>query len=137
MNRKLVIGSALALLLFAAAARAGLKSPGLSVNIGLLGSGSYFYGTMATVRSSANALEYIGCSIRYNLPTGPSSNLVNCVARDATGMTVTCMATGPAEWNPLAGMTGSSHLDISFNQNTGACNAVRVINPSYFPIVQP
>jgi hypothetical protein len=138
MNRKLTIGiGAISLLLGAAAARAGMKSPGVSVTIGLQGLGSYFFGTMGAVRASANAAEYLGCSIQHFLPASATSNVVQCIANDGNGKTAVCTYTGPAEWNPLAGMTPSSHLDVSFDQNTGLCAAVRVSNPSFYPVIQP
>src|SRR5262245_37834465 len=123
MNRRVVIAAGLVLCALASAAVAGLKSPGSSVGLGVYGPGSYFYGTMATVRGSANPNEYIGCRmIVYAGP--PLSNQVFCTAQNGSGNTASCSASGPGNWNPIASITPNSYLEVYFDSNTGLCDQI-------------
>jgi hypothetical protein len=137
VNRKLTIGIGAAVLVAASLAFAGAKYQTVSVYIAPATSGvSYFYGTMGAVRASANPTEYIGCWLAVSNPPGPNSNQVNCGAQDASGRIVACTASGPSDWNPLAGATENSHFDVTFYPDVAQCSTIRVFNDSYHPVIQ-
>src|SRR5262245_3761125 len=127
MNRKVMIVAGLALCALASVAVAGLKGAGLSVFVGP----GYFWGTMGTARNSANGTENIGCRLSVNM-TGPAPHVVSCFAQTVNGTTAVCTASGPSDWNPLASLTPNSELQVQYDVNSGACQAIYVTNHSYF-----
>jgi hypothetical protein len=138
MNRKIVLGTSAALALVGSLAIAGLKAPGTAVRIVVSGAQSSFSGTLATVRNSANSTEYIGCQLtQYYFVGPPFTNHVYCTAKDTSGQTAGCSASGPSNWQPLGGITPNSQIDVRFNADTGECTSINVTNNSTLPIIQP
>lgn len=84
-------------------------------------------GTMATVRASADTLQYINCNIRTN----GAGLIMNCQARDANGVSVGCSSTAQ-NFIQLVGMIQSdSHVSFKWDA-ASACTSLSVDNGSQF-----
>jgi hypothetical protein len=124
MNRISVVAALAAMTLVGTTAFAGSKV-GYLVQVDTVNRSAS--GTLPAVRSSADPVEYLSCSIRAS----GTGLIVVCEAQNASGVTGAC-STSAANFVQLAGMiSGDSH--VSFNWNaSGICTAMTVDNGSQF-----
>jgi len=112
-----------------ASAYAGLK---LNYNVAITDYGTYktVVGTTGTVRNSADTMQWIGC----DLYASPTSNSLNCSARNIAGDFVTCYNRTNLEMRQMATNIGEGSY-IYFQTDpadTALCKVLLVRNGSLF-----
>jgi hypothetical protein len=87
-------------------------------------------GSMHGARSSADTIQYIGCTLNG----GPNNANVACTARNSTGTFIVCTSTNAYHREAVTAMTAYSWVSFSINSTTGECRNVIVRNDSaYLP----
>src|SRR5688500_17051032 len=120
-----------AIIAMTAAATAGTKA---SYEVTMFGSSAT--GSPASVRASADNVQYIGCN-KYAVNGWGST--VTCTARSADGMTLTCYNRTQAEMkDTVSAITNSSFIEFHFDANEPTkCGFIKVDTSSKYGPLQP
>jgi hypothetical protein len=130
MRIKLVTIGVLALI--SSIAMAGRVQPApVTVTVNTDGSGQA-HGDMATARSSANDVEYIGCGVRrHDNGAGGASAYGFCQAGDAAGVTGFCSTDNAELLDVIENVADYSFITFSWN-NKGQCRMIGISTQSFY-----
>jgi hypothetical protein len=115
----------------AGSATAGIRygQPGVSITSNADGSG-YAMGTLGGVRNSANTRERLACTVTRTETTNSRgalvrSSTVSCGARDANGISVSCVSTQEKHAVALNGVSNDSLIEFHYDAQ-GTCTTLWV-----------
>lgn len=117
--------------LVGASAWAGSKSTNWAVTIDTAAKTAH--GSVGAARSSADTLQYIGCSV-YAYEDG--FTYAGCSAKNAAGTFVNCSSSVPAIVETVRNMPSDGFVQFYWNTN-GDCTYVSLGNYSYYAPKQP
>ena len=87
---------------------------------------SYGYGSVDAARKSADANQYIGCSVQHSA----GSDYVSCAARDAAGNYFSCYSYDLGMVDAAAGINAASYIYFQADAY-GVCSSLTISNYSY------
>lgn len=93
--------------------------------VGVDTAGRTAYGSMVGARNSADATQYIGCSV-----VNFGSPYALCFARNSAGTNVTCSTTNAGHIDQVAGLNNESYLYFQWDAN-GVCTYIYSQASSY------
>jgi hypothetical protein len=88
------------------------------------------WGSMATARTSANAVEYIQCEV-YGL-AGAASASVACIARNASGVQGYCSSTDPVMLDVIRAINDNSYLQFNWDASNRCTNLYLYNSSCYY-----
>jgi hypothetical protein len=108
-----------------------VQSVPVTVTVNADGSGQA-NGNMATARSSANDVEYIGCGVRkYVDGTGGISSNGFCQAGDAAGVTASCFTDQAELLDVIENVADYSFVAFNWNSE-GQCRKIGISTQSFY-----
>jgi hypothetical protein len=123
-----VIAACAALVAGAALAGSRYSQPSVSITNNSDGSG-YAMGTLGGVRNSANTRERLACTVTRTEITSAGvprrSTVVSCVARDANGVSASCVSTLEKHAVALNGVSNDSLIEFHYDA-AGTCTTLWV-----------
>jgi hypothetical protein len=128
---KAVLGGVVVVGLVGASAWAGSKTTNWTVGIDTVGKSAY--GSVGATRSSADTVQYIGCSV-YGFDDGFIQ--ASCGAKNAAGTSVSCSSTVPSIVETVRAMPSDGFVRFQWN-DAGDCTYVAFGNYSYYAPKQP
>lgn len=107
---------------------ATLASAGYATTSEVTISGVSAWGAMGDARSSADSVQYIGCTL-YAYPTSESGS---CLARNASGTYLGCTASSDAQRDIIKSIKGQGTRVYFADDGSGYCSTIQVIESSSY-----